>query len=162
MEENKKGNKGMVVAIVILSMLVVALSGYICYDKFLNNNTTDKQTENNKIKEDNNDKNTETTEEDKSTDNSANLDFDFDFEELSNTLHSSVQKKGITTFVSRCESKTVNTNEPPETEQKNIEVSNNTIDIIISKLKTAKSIDKNILVEFCQMSIFRKTVKTKN
>jgi len=142
MEENNKENKRLVIAAVILLTLAVALSGYICYDKHISNNNADKQAENNKLKEDNNDKNTETIEENKPTDNSINPDFDF--EELSSLLHSSVQKDGITTFVSRCEIKTTNTNKPPETEQKNTEVSNNTIDTIISKLKTAKYIDKDI------------------
>lgn len=140
---NKKGN-GSLIIIVILSIAVLALGGYICYDKLLSNNNDSKQTESNKEYNDNNVKDTEEKENnnDSVIDNSANLDFDFN--ELSNTLHSSVKKDNITTFVSRCESKTTNTNEPPETEQKNTEVSSNTIDTIINKLKTAKSIDKEI------------------
>jgi len=141
MEEKKKGNKGLVLAIVILSILVIALGGYICYDKVISNNN-DKQTENNK--KNNLEEKEETTSKDDNNinDNSANLDFDFN--ELSNTLHSSVQKDNITTFISKCIEKTTSANEPPETEQTNISVSNNTIDTIINKLKTAKSIDKEI------------------
>lgn len=134
MEENKKGNKSLIVTVVILSILVIALGGYICYDKVISNNN-DEQTENNK--------NNKVEEKDDNTnDNSANLDFDFN--ELSSTLHSSVQKDNITTFITKCENKTVNQGEPPETEESNIKVSSNTIDTIINKLKTAKSIDKEI------------------
>ena len=75
-------------------------------------------------------------------DNSENLDFDFN--ELLNTLKNSVQSENITTFISECKEKTISEGEPPETEIKNIEVSNNTIDTIIKKLKLAKSIDKDI------------------
>ena len=38
MEENKKGNKVLVIAVVILSILVIALGGYICYDKVISKN----------------------------------------------------------------------------------------------------------------------------
>ena len=141
MEENKKENKELVLVIVILSILVIALGGYICYDKVISNNN-DIQTENNK--KNNLEEKDDTTSKDDNNinDNSANLDFDFN--ELSNTLHSSVQKDNITTFISKCIEKTTSANEPPETEQTNISVSNNTIDTIINKLKTAKSIDKEI------------------
>lgn len=141
MEENKKGNKVLVIAVVILSILVIALGGYICYDKVISNNN-DEQTESNKnnnVEETNEDANKDNN---NINDNSANLDFDFN--ELSGTLHSSVQKDSITTFISKCVEKTTSANEPPETEQNNTEVSNNTIDTIINKLKTAKSIDKEI------------------
>ena len=46
METNKKN--GSIVAIVILAILVVALGGYIGYDKFLNNNNTSTTEENSK------------------------------------------------------------------------------------------------------------------
>lgn len=137
MEEIKKGNKGLVITVVILSILVIALGGYICYDKYLNNDNTNKQTKISKTTKEDNTKKTKETE-----DNSINDEFDF--EELSNTLHSSIQNESITTFITKCENKTVNQGEPPETEYTNIEVSNNTIDTIINKLKTAKSIDKNV------------------
>lgn len=139
MEENKKGNKVLVIAVVILSILVIALGGYICYDKVISNNN-DEQTEsnkNNKVEEKDDNTNND---DDNTNDNSVN----FDFNELSSTLHSSVQKDNITTFITKCENKTVNQGEPPETEESNIEVSSNTIDTIINKLKTAKSIDKEI------------------
>ena len=141
MEENKKGNKVLVIAVVILSILVIALGGYICYDKVISKNN-DEQTESNKnnnVEEKNEDTNKDNN---NINDNSANLDFDFN--ELSSTLHSSIQKDSITTFISKCVEKTTSANEPPETEQNNTEVSNNTIDTIINKLKTAKSIDKEI------------------
>ena len=139
--EEKKNSKGLIIAVVILSILVIALGGYICYDKVIKNNT-DKQTESNK-NNDSKEKNEDTSEDDSNiNDNSANLDFDFN--ELSNTLHSSVQKDNITTFVSKCIEKTTNANEPPSTEISNTSVSNNTIDTIINKLKTAKSVDKDI------------------
>lgn len=148
MEENKKVNKNLIVAVVILSILVIALGGYICYDKVISNNN-DEQIEsnkNNKVEEKddntNNDDDNTNNNDDNTNDNSVN--FDFDFNELSSTLHSSVQKDNITTFITKCENKTVNQGEPPETEESNIEVSSNTIDTIINKLKTAKSIDKEI------------------
>lgn len=141
MEENKKENKSLIVAVVILSILVIALGGYICYDKVISNNN-DEQTESNKNdKVEEKDDNTN-NDDDNTNDNSANLNFDFN--ELSSTLHSSVQKDNITTFITKCENKTVNQGDPPETEESNIEVSSNTIDTIINKLKTAKSIDKEI------------------
>ena len=137
MVEKKKTRKALIVAVIILSILVIVLIGYICYDKYLNNDNTNKQTKISKtIKEDN-------TKKKKETENNS-INDEFDFEELSNTLHSSIQNESITTFLSKCEIKNPNTNEPPETEYTNIEVSNNTIDTIINKLKTAKSIDKNV------------------
>lgn len=119
--------------IVILSTVVLMLSSYICYDKILNNkkNQIENNTEGEKNVSDN-----------KGIDNDTNLDFDFNT--LSVVLHSSTEKKGITTFISNCQSKTKDEAELTKTEQKNIEVSNETIDIIIKKLKTAKSIEKNI------------------
>jgi len=139
MEEIKKGNKGLVITVVILSILVIALGGYICYDKVISNNNDEKTESNKNNKVEEKDDNTN-NDDDNTNDNSVN----FDFNELSSTLHSSVQKDNITTFLSKCEIKNSNTNEPPETEYTNIEVSNNTIDTIINKLKTAKSIDKNV------------------
>ncbi len=146
MEEKKQESKGLTVAVIILSILVIALGGYICYDKVISNNS-EKQTESNKNnyleekdtnKEENNknenleekeekeedttneesNKNNSLEEKKKNTtkvdtnirDNSKKLDFDFD--ELSRTLHSSVQKDNI--------------------------------DTIINKLKTANYIDKDI------------------
>ena len=141
MEENKKGNKVLVIAVVILSILVIALGGYICYDKVISKNN-DEQTESNKnnnVEETNEDTNKDNN---NINDNSANLDFDFN--ELSNTLHSSIQKEDITSFISKYVETTISANDPPEIEQINTFVSNNTIDIIINKLKTAKSIDKEI------------------
>lgn len=35
MEENKKSNKGLIVLVVILSILLIGAIGYICYDKFM-------------------------------------------------------------------------------------------------------------------------------
>lgn len=153
MEENKKGNKSLIVAVVILSILVIALGGYICYDKVISNNNDEQKesNKNNKVEEKddntnndddntNNDDDNTNNDDDNTNDNSVN----FDFNELSSTLHSSIQKDNITTFITKCENKTVNQGEPPETEESNIEVSSNTIDTIINKLKTAKSIDKEI------------------
>ena len=50
MEENKKGNKVLVIAVVILSILVIALGGYICYDKVRTKNDakTEEKTEKSK------------------------------------------------------------------------------------------------------------------
>lgn len=178
MEEKKQESKGLTVAVIILSILVIALGGYICYDKVISNNS-EKQTESNKNnyleekdtnKEENNknenleekeEKEEDTTKEESNKnnsleekkknstkvdtnirDNSKKLDFDFD--ELSRTLHSSVQKDNITTFVSKCVEKNTDANEPPATEQINTAVSNGTIDTIINKLKTANYIDKDI------------------
>jgi len=142
MEDNKKENKGLVVAIVILSILVIALGGYIYYDKIISTNGSDKQTESNKNNKLNEKDKDESKDRSNINDNRANLDFDFN--ELSNTLHSSIQKDKITTFISKCVKKATTANGLPETEQNNTEVSNNTIDTIINKLKTAKSIDKEI------------------
>ena len=47
MEEKKQESKGLTVAVIILSILVIALGGYICYDKVISNNS-EKQTESNK------------------------------------------------------------------------------------------------------------------
>ncbi len=44
--EEKKGNKWMVIVAVILSILIIALGVYICYDKILSNNN-DEQIETN-------------------------------------------------------------------------------------------------------------------
>lgn len=140
MENEKKNNKGLIITIVVLSVLVILLIGYISYDKFLsgNNNENNQSYSNNNTQDNEDTNNNENTE----IDNSANLDFDFN--ELSNTLHSYVQKNNITTLISNCQSKNVNAGDPPESEYKNTEVSTNTIDIIIKKLKTAKSIDKDV------------------
>lgn len=139
MEEIQKVNKSLIVAVVILSILVIALGGYICYDKVISNNNDEQKESNKNNKVEEKDDNTN-NDDDNTNDNSVN----FDFNELSSTLHSSIQKDNITTFITKCENKTVNQGEPPETEESNIEVSSNTIDTIINKLKTAKSIDKEI------------------
>ena len=47
MESEKKNGKGLIVAIVILSILVLGLGGYIVYDKVISNNNTKTNTSNN-------------------------------------------------------------------------------------------------------------------
>lgn len=141
----KKKVNVIIVIIVILLILILALSGYIYYDKFLSNNSGNKQTEKNKKYNDDNVQDSKDFEEKENNDNniidnSENLDIN----ELASTLHSSVQKDGITTFISSCHSKSVSSGQPPESEYKNTEVSINTIDIVIEKLKTATVVDKNI------------------
>ena len=69
---------------------------------------------------------------------------EFDFDEMSNELHSLIEKEDISTFINQCKNKTTGEDGPPETENTIIEVSTETIDTIINKLKTAKSFEKNI------------------
>jgi uncharacterized protein YxeA len=131
-------NKTLFIIVVILLILVISLGGFIYHNKVLKNNNGAKQTENNKEKIDR-----DTIKKDNTTnDNSANLDFDFN--ELANRLHSFVQKDNITTFLCKCNEKTIYENEPPEIECINTIVSNDTIDTIINKLKTAKSVDNMV------------------
>lgn len=79
---------------------------------------------------------------DEDTDTDTTLDFDFI--KLSNVLHSSFQKKSITAFISKCEIETTSVGSLPETRNNNYEVSENTIDTVINKLKNAKTLDKEI------------------
>ena len=69
---------------------------------------------------------------------------EYSFDELENALYSSIQKEEIVPFISKCESKVSNTDEPPKIELYNTEVSSNTINTIINKLKTATSIEQEI------------------
>ena len=73
-------------------------------------------------------------------DNSANLDFDFD--ELLSTLNYSTQQGGKTTFISKCQEKNTGEGELPETEYNSINVSGDTIESVVSKLKSASSVEK--------------------
>ena len=157
MEEKKKSKKELIVIVVIFSILIIVLGSYICYDKIINNKRDNKQIENNSNNNNQIEKNTNKNEEkdnnsfeevendSKINDNNTNnnsASVDFDLEELSSTLHSSVQNDGITTFVSKCVEIKTNENYPPSTEINNNPVSNTTIDTIINKLKTAKNIKK--------------------
>ena len=45
----KKKNKGLVISVIFLSLVIVGLGGFIVYDKFLTNKTN-KSTDNNKNK----------------------------------------------------------------------------------------------------------------
>ena len=121
--------------IFIIGIILVIVIGCISYYKIINNSnkqaeSSDKQSSNNTDKEEG--------------DKNNNTKVDFDFDELENTLYSSIQKEEIVPFISKCESRASNTDEPPKTELYNTEVSSNTINIIINKLKTATSIEQEI------------------
>lgn len=121
--------------IFIIVIILVIVIGCISYYKIINNSnkqaeSSDKQSSNNTDKEE--------------RDKNNNTKVDFDFDELENTLYSSIQKEEIVPFINKCESKVSNTDEPPKTELYNTEVSSNTINIIINKLKTATSIEQEI------------------
>ena len=150
---NKKEKRYQII-IIVLCILIFILGGYLCYDKFLsksgdnqtelNNNQTDKGEEKN-----NNSNNSEETDEifnnlnSNLIDNSANLDFDFN--ELSDTLHYAVLTDPITTtFVNKCKVIETPAEGPPVTEYTNTVVSSDSIDIIINKLKSAQSLEKDI------------------
>lgn len=53
MEENKKSNKGLIVLVVILSILLIGAVGYICYDKFMakEDSVTDNEPQEEKLSE---------------------------------------------------------------------------------------------------------------
>lgn len=133
MEESSKKIIIIAITFVVIISLVSIISGiYIGYNaNILKNN--EEQT-NNIQETQNNDSNKK--------DDSTNKEFDFD--ELLATLHTSVQEEKITTFLTKCEVKNTNSENPPETKIENISVSNATINIIVDKLKTAQSIDKDI------------------
>lgn len=124
---NVTKRKGKIFIIVIILVIVI---GCISYYKIINNSNKQAESSNNTDKE----------EEDKNN----NTKVDFDFDELENALYSSIQKEEIVPFISKCESKASNTDEPPKTELYNTEASSNTINIIINKLKTATSIEQEI------------------
>ena len=124
---NVTKRKGKIFIIVIILVIVI---GCISYYKIINNSNKQAESSNNTDKE----------EEDKNN----NTKVDFDFDELENALYSSIQKEEIVPFISKCESKVSNTDEPPKTELYNTEVSSNTINIIINKLKTTTSIEQKI------------------
>lgn len=129
---NVTKRKGKIFIIVIILVIVIGCVGYY---KIINNSnkqaeSSDKQSSNNTDKEEGNKNN--------------NTKVDFDFDELENTLYSSIQKEEIVPFISKCESKASNTDEPPKTELYNTEVSSNTINTIINKLKIATSIEQEI------------------
>lgn len=124
---NVTKRKGKIFIIVIILVIVIGCVGYY---KIINNSNKQAESSNNTDKE----------EEDKNN----NTKVDFDFDELENALYSSIQKEEIVPFISKCESKVSNTDEPPKIELYNTEVSSNTINIIINKLKTATSIEQEI------------------
>ena len=144
----KKDNKNLMCIVVILCLLVLGLVGCIVYDKapgIDKNDVEDKEynSNNENIKEDNSEinNNDETTKENENIINNINIDFDFN--EMENTLKTNINDEKITSFVQKCIDK--GTEETgPSADYENIEVSNNTIDIILNKLKTAKSIDNEI------------------
>ena len=124
---NVTKRKGKIFIIVIILVIVIVC---ISYYKIINNSNKQAESSNNTDKE----------EEDKNN----NTKVDFDFDELENALYSSIQKEEIVPFISKCESKVSNTDEPPKIELYNTEVSSNTINTIINKLKTATSIEQEI------------------
>lgn len=129
---NVTKRKGKIFIIVIILVIVI---GCISYYKIINNSnkqaeSSDKQSNNNTDKEEG--------------DKNNNTKVDFDFDELENTLYSSIQKEEIVPFISKCESKASNTDEPPKIELYNTEVSSNTTNTIINKLKTVTSIEQEI------------------
>ena len=125
---NVTKRKGKIFIIVIILVIVIVC---ISYYKIINNSNKQAESSNNTDKEEEEDKNN-------------NTKVDFDFDELENALYSSIQKEEIVPFISKCESKVSNTDEPPKIELYNTEVSSNTINTIINKLKTATSIEQEI------------------
>ena len=117
-------NKKTLIIIILILLVAVLITGFISYNKFLKSNQNETNNKDNKL------------------DNSANLDFDFN--ELSQTLHSAIKKDNIKTFISFCHEKEKNPNKYPETEHQIIELSHNTINTVIEKLKTANSVEKGI------------------
>ena len=116
--------------IFIIGIILVIVIGCVGYYKTINNNNKQSESSNNTDKEEG--------------DKNNNTKVSFDFNELENTLYSYIEKEEILPFISRCESKISNTDEPPKTELYNTEVSSNTINTIINKLKTATSIEQEI------------------
>ena len=101
---NVTKRKGKIFIIVIILVIVIEC---ISYYKIINNSnkqakSSDKQSSNNTDKEEG--------------DKNNNTKVDFDFDELENALYSSIQKEEIVPFISKCESKASNTDEPPKTE----------------------------------------------
>lgn len=125
---NVTKRKGKIFIIVIILVIVI---GCISYYKIINNSNKQAESSNNTDKEEEEDKNN-------------NTKVDFDFDELENALYSSIQKEEIVPFISKCESKVSNTDEPPKIELYNTEVSSNTINTIINKLKTDTYIEQEI------------------
>ena len=95
---NVTKRKGKIFIIVIILVIVIVC---ISYYKIINNSNKQAESSNNTDKE----------EEDKNN----NTKVDFDFDELENALYSSIQKEEIVPFISKCESKASNTDEPPKT-----------------------------------------------
>lgn len=128
--------------IIILSITIVLLIGYICYDKLIksdNNVEQTEKTENNDVLED---ESLSEDEDNQLVDNSANLDFDFN--ELSNTLHSSIKNQNYFSLLCKCSEIASVDGGPPSANYDVSIISSDAIDTIVKKLKSAKSLEKNI------------------
>ncbi len=151
-EDNKtvdqpKKNKGLIIVIYVVLFLIGCALGYFVSTMVLNddksntkNNTEEKgnnsQVEENKEKEE---------KEEKENDNKelSNIS-DLDLEKMRTSLHNLVQKEGFKANKLSCTVLPAAEGELPNVKSKRTVVSENTIDIIINKLKTAKSIDKYV------------------
>ena len=131
----EKKNKIIIVIISILLVLSILIIGFIIINNtnHKTNNKTNKETEKVQKEPSNIESN------DYIIDNNITID-NFDFEEMKKTLHEAVNQDNLTTMVRHCKNIEVPQGEPPEAEYNNVEVSNNSIDIIIEKLKTANSV----------------------
>ena len=139
-----KNNNSKIVIIMIVLIIILVIIGFINY----NNYTSNKQINNNKVIKEKDNKNT--IKENEQIDNNDNIKDDtieqeeIDLDKWKEEISSSVKNNKLITILSKCESETIEEGSLPKTTYNITEVSNDTINTIIEKLKTAKSIDKNI------------------
>lgn len=144
---NNNTNNKLIIIIIILSIAVISLIGYISYDKYFNKNnqnnniTTNDKTDNKNEKDELEDTETENNNDNNIVNsNSSNLDF-FNFNELKTVLEKDNNKiyKETCTQLSEGNGESLG-----EFDYQKNELSKNTIDTIVKKLNSAKSLEKEI------------------
>jgi len=141
----KKEKKKLFIIIAVLSLIVLVLGGYICYDKVLKKDNIAEQTEK-KPKKSSDKKINEPSDNTQADDSGtySNIVTDFDYDGLAKSLHEAVKQDNITTFVRHCK-EIPQENQISKTEETDVKVSIDTIDTIVAKLKTAEEVERTTM-----------------
>ena len=144
-EDNKnlglqKKGKGIAIIIYIIVFLIGGVLGY-CVSNMLINDDKSSGTEEKK-KDDKKEEDKKEDNQNVEITNNSNLDFNFD--EMKTSLYSAIQNDGLKANKLSCTLLQAPEGELPNTKSNRTVVSEGTIDTIINKLKTAKSLEKNI------------------
>ena len=127
MEEKKKSNIGLIITIIILSLIILGLVGFIAYDKgliFSKDSNVEEMTE--KKIEDNEDE-------------EVNTNLDFDFDEMEKFVKEELIKAGIDAYYSSCEDERPEGSSEPNFVSSTKKLTSDSFDKLLKTLKKAKS-----------------------